>query len=116
MKKIFTLLFCVVAMGLAAHADDNNLVDQCINVLLGGEQPTRSMIANLDVNHDGIISIGDLTRIIDMQLEAQGNRAPAREIDVDALIDEVLKTQTGEPNIHDVNEAIEHNLKIEKKE
>ena len=116
MKKIFTLLFCVVALGFAAQAEDNGLIDRCINVLLGGEQPTMLMAANLDANHDGVISISDVTTLIDQQLmEQQANRAPATEVDVDALIEEVLKAKAGEPNIHDVNEAIEHNLKVEKK-
>lgn len=116
MKKIFTLLFCVVAIGLSASAEDNSLIDRCINVLLTGEQPTRAMATDMDANHDGVISIGDVTALIDQKLAAnQGNRAPASEIDVNAMIDEVLKSQTGEPNIHDVNEAIEHNLKLEKK-
>lgn len=116
MKKIFTLLFCVVAIGLTASAEDNSLIDRCINVLLTSEQPTRAMAADLDANHDGVISIGDLTALIDQKLAAnQGNRAPETQVDVDALINEVLKTPTGEPNIHDVNEAIEHNLKLEKK-
>ena len=35
MKKIFTLLFCVVAMGFAANASDFPMVDRCINALLG---------------------------------------------------------------------------------
>lgn len=111
MKKIFTLLFCVVAMGLAANANETSLVDHCINVLLGTEQPTALMAANLDANHDGVINIDDVTTLIDMALaEKQVNRAPAQDIDVDALIDEALKSETGEPNIHDINQAIDHNL------
>lgn len=71
MKKIFTLLFCVVAMGLAANASEFPMVDKCINVLLGNEQPTAMMAANLDANHDGEITIDDLAIIIDKELWTQ---------------------------------------------
>ena len=112
MKKFFTLLFCVAAMSVAANASENALVDRCINVLLGNEVPTKLMAANLDANQDGAITIDDVTTLIDMALAAQDvNRAPARDIDVDAIVDQAIKSETGEPNIHDVNQAIDHNLK-----
>lgn len=115
MKRIFTLLFCAVAIGISANASDLPLVDMCINVLLGNEQPTSLMAPNLDANHDGAITIDDVTTLIDQALAAeQVNRAPAQEIDIDALVKEVLETQTGEPTIHDVNQAIDQNLKIKK--
>lgn len=116
MKKFFTLLFCVVALGLSANASDFPIVDKCINVLLGTENPKTIMATDLDANHDGVISISDVTTLIDQQLSSQGSqRAPMQDIDVDALIDEVLKSKTGDPNIHDVNKAIEHNLNNQNK-
>ena len=112
MKKIFTLLFCVVATGIAANASDLPLVDKCIIVLLGVEQPTTLMATNLDANHDGIINIEDVTTLIDQAIsENSVNRAPASEIDVETLINDVLATPHSDPSIKDVNEAIEHNLK-----
>lgn len=117
MKKIITLLFCVVAMALTASANDR--VDMCVNVLLGNEMPNKLMAANLDANHDGVITIHDLSVIIDEALQAQAaqpNKAPAQEVvDVDAIINKVLTTETGEPNISDVNQAIDHNLNQQKK-
>ena len=59
MKKIFTLLFCVVAMGFAANASDFPMVDRCINALLGIDQPATLMASNLDANNDGMLSIAD---------------------------------------------------------
>lgn len=111
MKKIFTSLFCVFALGLAANATDIPLVDQCINVLLGVEQPTTLMAVNLDANHDGVINIHDVTTLIDQALKAEANRAPSKDIDINALIKETLETQTGQPTIHDVTDAVDHNLK-----
>lgn len=111
MKKLFTLLFCALAVSASASASELPLVDQCINVLLGNEVPTKLMAANLDANQDGAITIDDVTTLIDMALAAQDvNRAPARDIDVDAIIDQAIKSETGEPNIHDVNQAVDHNL------
>ena len=115
MKKLFTLLFCVVAMGLAAHAAEDTLVDQCINALLSQDQISTVRAAELDANHDGVLSIADVTTLIDLQLEAQLQieRAPARMIDVNALIKDVLESTTGEPNINDVRNAVDHNIKQE---
>ncbi|MBQ9554770.1 MAG: hypothetical protein IJV05_00945 [Muribaculaceae bacterium] len=112
MKKLFTLLFCVATMSIAANASEITLVDRCINVLLGKEVPTKLMANNLDANHDGAITIDDVTTLIDIALAAQNvNRAPASDIDVDAIIDQAIKSETGEPNIHDVNKAVDHNLR-----
>ena len=118
MKKIFTLLFCVVA--LSAAADTDAQIQQCINALLDNSaSTTKLMAANLDANHDGVITIHDLSVIIDEALQAQAaqpNKAPAQEVvDVDAIINKVLTTETGEPNISDVNQAIDHNLNQKKK-
>lgn len=117
MKKIFTLLFCAVAIGLAANATDTSLVEQCINVLLENNQSTELRasgdIAIFDANHDGVITIADVTTLIDQILmEEQANKAPAQMIDVEAIAKQVRETQTGEPTIKEVNKAIDHNLKL----
>ena len=115
MKKILTLLFCVVAMGFAANASDLPLVDKCINVLLGYEQPTAIMAANLDANGDGVINIADVTTLIDMALQANQQKAPARndsEIDVQAIINDILDGEPPTPTITDVTDAVDHNIKL----
>jgi len=115
MKKIFTLLFCVLATGIAANASEVPLVDKCINVLLGVEQPTTLMAVNLDADHDGTITIADVTTLIDQALmEKDANQAPVRKIDVEGLVKQVLATPNSDPTIDDVNTAIEHNLKNDK--
>ena len=83
MKKFFTLLFCAIALSFTASADD--LVSECMNTLLSGNG-TRLMATNvnaqLDANQDGVISIADVTALIDMKLEQENvNRAP-RNTDV----------------------------------
>lgn len=120
MKKVFTLLFCVVAMALSASASDFTLVERCINYLLNPQAPktltASSQEAIYDANHDGVISISDVTTMIDQQLAATNvQNAPSQDIDVEAIINEALESETGEPNIHDVNKAIEHNLNNHKK-
>lgn len=111
MKKIFTLLFCVVALTAAANTQEK--VDQCINALLNQHATNMLMAPNLDADGDGVLTISDVTTLIDQMLEAQAqaNRAPAKKIDIDALADEVVRSTTGEPNINDLNEAIDENLK-----
>lgn len=117
MKKIFTLLFCVVAMGFAANASELPLVDKCINVLLGNEQPTAIMATNLDANGDGVINIADVTTLIDMALLGQ-QQAPAQqqasEIDVQAIINDMLDDEPPTPVITDVTDGIDHNIKLKK--
>lgn len=117
MKKIFTLLFCVVAMGFAANASELPLVDKCINVLLGNEQPTAIMATNLDANGDGVINIADVTTLIDMALLSQ-QQAPAQqqagEIDVQAIINDMLDDEPPTPVITDVTDGIDHNIKLKK--
>ena len=117
MKKIFTLLFCVVAIGFAANASDLPVVDKCINVLLSNEQPTPEMIAELDANHDGKISIADVTTFVEQALRQNVNvkRTPTKDIDIKALVKETLDSKTGKPNIHDVTDAVDHNLKNHEK-
>lgn len=112
MKKIFTLLFCAIALSFTASADD--LVSECMNTLLSGNG-TRLMATNvnaqLDANQDGVISIADVTALIDMKLEQENvNRAP-RNTDVESLINDIISNDQPKANIEDVNEAIEHNLK-----
>jgi len=116
MKRIFTLLFCVVAVTVAANASERAL--QCINALMSNEAVTSIKAANLDANHDGVLTIADVTAIIaeEMQKAKQAECAPADElIDVEAIADEAVKSETGEPSLKDVNKAIDHNLKIQKK-
>ena len=116
MKKIFTVLLFVAAMAFSASAEEG-LVQHCIDVALGKEAPSTQFNAvNLDVNNDGVINVADVTMLIKMQQEEAGvqAKAPARKIDVDKLIIESLESETGEPNISDVNQAIDHNIKIEK--
>ncbi len=112
MKKIFTLLFCAIALSFTASADD--LVSECMNTLLSGNG-TRLMATNvnaqLDANQDGVISIADVAVLIDMKLEQENvNRAP-RNTDVESLINDIISNDQPKANIDDVNEVIEHNLK-----
>jgi hypothetical protein len=112
MKKIFTLLFCAIALSFTASADD--LVSECMNTLLSGNG-TRLMATNvnaqLDANQDGVISIADVAALIDMKLEQENvNRAP-RNTDVESLINDIISNDQPKANIDDVNEVIEHNLK-----
>jgi len=110
MKKIFTLLFCVAAMSLTASATDTTLIDRCINVLLGNESPTMIMATNLDANHDGVITIADVSTLVDQALEAQrANLAPAQyqDAEVEAIINELLVTDKDDPTINDVSKAID---------
>lgn len=113
MKKIFTLLLCVVALSAAANTDEQ--IEQCINALLNKNASPALMAsaANLDADGDGILTIGDVTALIDLKLQAQNQAslAPAKQIDIDALAGEVVRSTTGEPNITDLNEAIDQNLK-----
>ena len=114
MKKIFTLLICVVAMSFAAHANDNNmdLVYRCIDVLMGKSQPTAIMTTNLDANHDGVIDIADVTTLIDMALLAgkPAAKAPALETSVEDMIDNMLDGVEPTPTIGDVTDAIDKKL------
>lgn len=112
MKKIFTLLFCAIALSFTASADD--LVSECMNTLLSGNG-TRLMATNvnaqLDANQDGVISIADVAALIDMKLEQENvNRAP-RNTDVESLINDIISNDQPKANIDDVKEVIEHNLK-----
>jgi len=113
MKKIFTLLFCVCAVAIAAHADTAR-IEQCINIVLGVEQPTTLMAANYDANNDGAIDINDVTALIAMELAnkpAKGQaKQPKQPIDVDAIIKDIVDDVPPTPNLGDVNEAIGKNL------
>ena len=113
MKKIFTLLLCVVALSAAANTDEQ--IEQCINALLNRTAPAKlaavNGLATLDADNDGVITIADVSTLIDLKLQAQVNRAPAQEIDIDALAKEIVKTPTSEPNINDLNQAIDEKLK-----
>ena len=110
MKKIFTLLFCVTAMAMAANAHEFANVDQCINTLLNRGDNTTMMTTSqqLDANHDGVLNIHDVTCMINEILadSEQGmNRAPKQKQDIDKLIEQALKT-TDKPDINTVTDAI----------
>lgn len=112
MKKIFTLLFCMTAMALAANATTR--AEMCINMLLGNPTSTNLNAVNLDANNDGVVNISDVTAFIDMDLqaaEAERLSAPKQELDVDAIARKVVEAEVAEPTINDVNEAINQNLK-----
>lgn len=112
MKKFFSLLLCVTAISFASNASEYPMIDQCINMLLGNVQTTQLMTTQLDANHDGVLTIADVSALIDQELQAQQvNRAQAMDIDVDAIAKEVIATESGEPTINDVNRAIHQNLK-----
>jgi len=109
MKKIFTLLFCVATMALSASAQDEGNVERCINVVLNGGNSTMMMAANLDANLDGVIDVADVTKLIEARLAAASMRAPRQQADVNALIQEALNTSDKDPNVEDVNQAIDNN-------
>lgn len=112
MKKIFTLLFCVMAMGFAANAaDDANMVYRCMDALLNQEQPTTIMAANLDANNDGEFNIADVTTLIDMRLQAsQVRMAPAQKGEVQTIIDDMLNNEPPTPSINKVTEAVDKTI------
>ena len=103
----------MVAISFAASA--NNYVDrveQCINVLLGKTTPTTLMTTNLDANHDGMLSIDDVTAIIDEGLqEQQINRAPAKENEINGMINDMLDGVPPTPTIDDVTDTVDKKLK-----
>ncbi len=118
MKKIFTLLFCLIGMTVAANATDRATVDQCIQALLNGGNGNPTMIntPNMDANHDGVLNIHDVTFMIQEMLQAEeaemAIQASAKgKVDIDALIKQVLETKEETPNIHDVTNAVEENNK-----
>ncbi|MBQ3731543.1 MAG: hypothetical protein IJS04_03550 [Muribaculaceae bacterium] len=112
MKKIFTLLFCVAAMALAANAETSR-AQECINYLLyGSDAPKAAMVAEFDVNNDGVVDICDATMMINMDIQARAQaKAPAKnKVDVDAIINDILDDVPPTPNLGDVNTAISKNL------
>lgn len=118
MKKIFTLLICLMGMTLAANATDITPIENCINYLLANHSNNEviratNLNAEMDANHDGVIDIQDVTFMIKEMIKAQqqANCAPARDIDINGLIHEVLKTETETPNIDDVTDAINEKLR-----
>ena len=115
MKKFFTLLFCVAGMAVAANAQDVTPVRQCIDALLAQDHNTRGIVApTMDPNQDGILNVADIAFLIDQHLKQNNvQKAPAKDIDVKALINEVLVSD-GDPNVDDVTDAI--NKKMNKKE
>ena len=107
MKRFLMLLSCVAAMCVAANANESTLVDQCINVLLGNEQPTTLTATNLDANHDGAITIDDVTTLIDMALAQRNvNRAPAQLKKVSTSVEKGRIRDLQRPIVVDQPEAI----------
>lgn len=108
MKKIFTLIICVVALCPMAKADNNALIDRCINFILNAGAPSTTIMAtNLDANHDGAVNITDVTTLVNN--EQNGNQArPMRgkKSSVNELIQTTLKTKESSPSIKDVTKAI----------
>ena len=110
MKKIFTLIFCVMALCPLANANDDATIDRCINFILHADQTSMNFnVANLDVNHDGAINITDVTTLVNQNM--QGN-APARpmtkrnpKVNKGKLIPAAPISQLGEPK--KVNTATE---------
>jgi len=114
MKKIFTLIICLMGMTVVANATDITPVENCIQYLLANHNNSQTLRANdmnasMDANHDGVINIQDVTTMINEMLRAQqANRAP--EADIHEMIQQALKSDTGTPNIDDVTDAIEKKL------
>ena len=85
---------------------------QCINALLSKTAPTAIMMTNLDANHDGVLNIHDVTTIIDEGLqEQQLNRAPAKDNEVESIINDILDGVPPTPSIDKVTEAVDKKLK-----
>lgn len=81
MKKIITSLFCILAVGLFAQANENVLINKCIDRVLEGDNATMVITApSMDVNNDGAINITDITIMInqDLQSRNQTTNAPAK--------------------------------------
>ena len=80
MKKVFTLLFCVAATAFVASANNDALIDRCINYVLGNEtNVTMIQAQNLDANHDGEINITDVTTLINMKLQEENIQKSPRQ-------------------------------------
>lgn len=117
MKKIFTLLFCLVGMTMAANATDLTPVYQCARAVLSHNGNTLMLSnPNMDANHDGVLNIADVTCLINQILKAeqteQPNRAPVKDQNIEELIKQVLDTE-GDPTVKDVTKAINQKLQDE---
>lgn len=114
MKKIFTLLFCLVGMTMAANATDLTPVYQCARAVLSQNDNTlMATNTNMDANHDGVLNIADVTFMISEILHAeQANLAPANDNEIENLINEVLETPE-EPTVRDVTKAVNKKLQQE---
>lgn len=108
MKKIFTLIICVVALCPMAKADNNALIDRCINFILNAGCPSTTLMAtNLDANNDGAINITDVTTLVNN--EQNGNQPRPMRVkksSVNELIQTTLNSKESSPNIKDVTKAI----------
>ena len=82
MKNIFTLLFCVAATAFAASANNDAQIERCINHLLGDDANVTMLQAqNMDVNHDGVINITDVTTLINQNIQKKQAKAAKRELE-----------------------------------
>lgn len=111
MKKIFTLIICVVALCPLAKADNNALIERCINYIMTAGAPNTTLMAtNLDANNDGVVNITDVTTLINSELQNSNQPRPMRvrgqKSSVDELIQKTLNSRESSPNIMDVTKAI----------
>ena len=112
MKKIFTLLYCIAGITFAANANDDAPIEQCINMVLNGTTNSTALTSpNMDVNHDGIIDITDVTLLIDQKLRNEkANRAPAVKNDTEEMTNRLLEGTQPAVSIKELTDAIEENL------
>jgi len=106
MKKIFTLLLCMVALSAAAS---DITVQQCIDIVLGvNNSQLNAVRVDADRNNDGVVDITDVTVLIDEQLQLSGmrNNAPARQDGDETLQQVVNGVLDGAREVNDVNERI----------
>ena len=116
MKKIFTLLFFAAVTAFAASADNDALIDRCINYLLGNETDITVLQAqNMDVNNDGVINITDAIALINANIqEKKAQKAPRnRKSNTQALIDQVLNEEPSSITITTVTTSINEDLNQE---
>ena len=116
MKKIFTLLFCVAAMSMTASAADDALIDRCMKMLLSDDANSVMLMSpNMDINHDGVFNIADLTALIDKMIaERETNMAPENaptEADINGMIRDAIGGVPPTPTIQDVTNAIDKKKK-----
>ncbi|MBR5170546.1 MAG: hypothetical protein IKW85_08255 [Muribaculaceae bacterium] len=113
MKKVFTLLFCVVATAFAASANNDALIDRCINYVLGNDTNIAApQTQELDANNDGVINITDVTTLINMKLQDEKVQKSSRHrvLKPQVLIDKVLNESPSKTTITTITDAINKDL------